>query len=703
MTSKLLTWTSLAFRALPAVLFASIALSAISTLADAQEFLHPNPMAFTKTSGEADPVPQVLSIGGDRDFYFTAEARTSSGGRWLMVSPGGKCCITPGGLVVTVKDPDSLPEGTYKGEIAVGRTTGPAMLVPVTLTVSPKQGTFPDKSLSVPLTNPSASLRNLWPSSTSNVVYGQFNTLNTGFGQLATAPDGSNSAILIFEANPSSGAVPHNEYLYTSLGAGQHTLSFHFKTSGDSFAYIGSTVDTVEQRVWFNLANGTVGTNTFPGSTAQITALAGGWYRCSITFTVTTDAFYSGFGLSNADGVFQYTAAPPNGVYEWGQQFENGTLTPYQAVPTVLNTTRIADTGFVVGDTWQADVAGGPNQTVIVNGTYNGTPWSAPVGQTNTGGYFSLGGTMVGGQVGNWTETWLVGGVQVGPTSVFTVFSQPTVQFTNLTRPGNTSNLQLGDNWRIDVAGRPNQPVSVSGTFNGTPWGAGLGSTDGNGNFSLSGTISAGTGGNWSETWSVGGVQAAPIILFTVAPTVQITNLTHPGNSTNFLVGDSWRINVAGIPNQPVSVNGTFNGAPWGTNLGSTDGSGNFSFSGTMSAGTTGNWTETWSVGGTQATPVLSFTVSPTVQIANLTHPGNTSSLAVGDNWQITVAGRPNQPVSVTGTFNGTPWGASVGQTDGNGNFTLNGTMAAGQTGNWTETWSVAGTQATPVISFSVH
>src|ERR1035438_7615746 len=172
---------------------------------------------------------------------------------------------------------------------------------------------------------------NLWPANTMNVVCGGFIDQNTGYGGYTIAPDGFNTARLIYENNSTFGAVEHYEYNYPSLGVGQQTLSFHFQAAADSWVYIRSTVDGAVQRVWFNLAGaGAVGTNIPLGWTPAITPLANGWYRCSVTFTVAQNAFYSGFGLATGDQQFIYTATNGNGVYQWGQEWENGTLTDYQ-------------------------------------------------------------------------------------------------------------------------------------------------------------------------------------------------------------------------------------------------------------------------------------------------------------------------------------------------------------------------------------
>lgn len=65
--------------------------------------------------------------------------------------------------------------------------------------------------------------------------------------------------------------------------------------------------------------------------------------------------------------------------------------------------------------------------------------------------------------------------------------------------------LQPGDTWTISISGAsPNTQVIVQGGKNGTQDRTPMGTTNGSGNFSLSGTITADSIGSWSETWYVG-------------------------------------------------------------------------------------------------------------------------------------------------------------------------------------------------------
>ena len=91
--------------------------------------------------------------------------------------------------------------------------------------------------------------------------------------------------------------------------------------------------------------------------------------------------------------------------------------------------------------------------------------------------------------------------------------------------------------------------------------------------------------------------------------TVKLSNLTRPGSS-GFYVGEQFLLEVHGPASQPVADTAVHDGASSTTIHGQTDGAGNWSIRGTMTADHLGQWQETWKVGTIQATPVLSFTVS---------------------------------------------------------------------------------------------
>jgi hypothetical protein len=81
------------------------------------------------------------------------------------------------------------------------------------------------------------------------------------------------------------------------------------------------------------------------------------------------------------------------------------------------------------------------------------------------------------------------------------------VTLRNLTT-GNSSIFNVGDQWQISVSGAPpNSPVQNAATQSGHPASTSVvGTTDGSGNFVISGVMPAADVGTWTEQWSVAGI-----------------------------------------------------------------------------------------------------------------------------------------------------------------------------------------------------
>lgn len=136
-----------------------------------------------------------------------------------------------------------------------------------------------------------------------------------------------------------------------------------------------------------------------------------------------------------------------------------------------------------------------------------------------------------------------------------------------------------------------------------------------------------------------------PNVLNTSAPGQSATSVTGAmtinnvsgGSSSQFRVGDGYRVVISGAPNQPVLVSGTKNNSSLGnTQMGTTDSYGNFVMTGVMGAGDIGNWTEKWAVGG-QVVGQTSFSVvnaAPTALTPPVTAPAVTSTQVLNNQTQ---------------------------------------------------------------------
>jgi hypothetical protein len=322
----------------------------------------PSQISFSMKAGES-AAPQVMQIGGigPDALQWRLIASTFNDANFLSVSATsgtGATRITVGVVPENLPGAGATP-GVYTGRLLFvsARST---VTIPVRVSVGstePKAGRIPMSEAEVShsaASEPATAPTNLFPASTVNCYCGEFVSFFSNFGGLAAAPDGTSSAQLIGEANPENGPQPHVQSIYADMGAGQHTISFHFKADipnyVDHWVYITSQVDGGGvQRAFFDVAAGTYG--SLPaGWTAQITAVPGAanWYRASVTFTAAGSAVNNGFGLAYGDGLWQFTGTYGNGVYEWGQQFENGPLSPYQAkVSPCLSFTKTADAASV--------------------------------------------------------------------------------------------------------------------------------------------------------------------------------------------------------------------------------------------------------------------------------------------------------------------------------------------------------------------
>ena len=105
-------------------------------------------------------------------------------------------------------------------------------------------------------------------------------------------------------------------------------------------------------RVWFDLANGVLGTES-GDAVGAIEELSNGWYKCSVTRPSNTIVIFN-LGLAEANGSFSYTGDGTSGVYLFMGQLEAGsyatspTLTSLSAEGTT--TTRVAETCTGAGD-----------------------------------------------------------------------------------------------------------------------------------------------------------------------------------------------------------------------------------------------------------------------------------------------------------------------------------------------------------------
>jgi hypothetical protein len=171
-----------------------------------------------------------------------------------------------------------------------------------------------------------------------NAYWTKLNTTLTA--NSAAAPDGATTADLFY---PSSTGVDRIVWRATSIGAAastQYTISVYAKASGINFLYFGtfSGGTTAANLAFFDLGTGAVGQTGALFSSASITAVGDGWYRCVATATTATTAMNPLIGVSDASGNTTATASGTDGILIWQAQLEQRS---FATAPTVTTTQPI--------------------------------------------------------------------------------------------------------------------------------------------------------------------------------------------------------------------------------------------------------------------------------------------------------------------------------------------------------------------------
>ena len=129
----------------------------------------------------------------------------------------------------------------------------------------------------------------------------------------------------------------------TLVSGAAYTFSIYAKADERDRIYLRMTSTggaySATKDAWFHLSgfNGST-SNASAGTTATITALNNGWYRCSITATTnsagTTECVV---GIATSAGSLTYTGNGSDGVYLWGAQLEQANVaSPYDPDPPQL-------------------------------------------------------------------------------------------------------------------------------------------------------------------------------------------------------------------------------------------------------------------------------------------------------------------------------------------------------------------------------
>lgn len=193
-----------------------------------------------------------------------------------------------------------------------------------------------------------------------NAIWAKSNATVTA--NTTTAPDGTSTADSIFETSATSGH-------YISQGcqvvAGTYTISFFAKKGSGASArdfvqlVLTTTPFGANSYVNFNIALGTV-TATGSVSSASITGVGNGWYRCVVIDTAASAvgaAFYiAGLTSGTSGSLESYAGNTAADIYIWGAQLEQrSTVTAYTPTTTQAITNYIRPLQYAAANVARID------------------------------------------------------------------------------------------------------------------------------------------------------------------------------------------------------------------------------------------------------------------------------------------------------------------------------------------------------------
>lgn len=539
----------------PSVVSVSFSVGAISA--------SPTSVPFSYTIGGTVPAAVGIQLTG-QTVSFTAAAATSTGGNWLQITPASG---TAPGLITAQLNSTVVPTlaaGTYNGSITVTPSSGPAITIPVALTVSPQP----------PVTVSASSVSLAYQVGGANNSASQTLTLSTTGSQALSygvtvgtvAPNPANRGWVLI--NPTIGQIPAN-------GNSQLTLSYDTTANLPASAtpYTESIIVTVtgglfsngtsQQTINASLLVSNTALLQVPSSTINFLYEIGGSVPAAQTFTPCSTAVACNAQTSGQANV-TVTAATTNGG-NWltvtapatsttGQPFSvsvnptnltvgtyNGTITVNmagagntpQTIPvqlTVANDPILQTSVSAIALPFQIGLAL-PTQAVSVTSTTGAAlNYTAAASSSECGGsWLSLGGVTTGSTLGTFTVSVNPVGVTPG-TCHGTIAVSATVPSTGAAAVNSPVSipvtLTVSNNplLTITLPGNPPAPPVFTAQQGGAAPAAQnivIGSTNPNATLNYNMSFTTTSGGNW--------LQASPLSGSTAAGSNTITVSAIPG------------------------------------------------------------------------------------------------------------------------------------------------------------------------------
>ena len=161
----------------------------------------------------------------------------------------------------------------------------------------------------------------------------------TAQGNVATSPSNTLTADNIYPTV--SGVDQRLQRAISIVNGTTYTSSIFAKANGIN--WIRFYAAQFNAAAFFNVQSGTIGT-VQAGVTARIENYGNGWYRCSVTQTVTTTGTGQVYiNLTDSNGSGTVTASGTNGILFWGAQLEVGSIATSYIPTTTAAITRGAD------------------------------------------------------------------------------------------------------------------------------------------------------------------------------------------------------------------------------------------------------------------------------------------------------------------------------------------------------------------------
>jgi hypothetical protein len=237
----------------------------------------------------------------------------------------------------------------------------------------------------------------------------------------AISPGGTQTADQLVTSNSSGNTFAREN---VTLSAGSATLSVYLKTGGVQFAqFMWAGVFNGTDYANFDLVNGTVTAGTYTAAT--ITPVGNGWYRCTLTSTVTASVgnfiYINAVPTSTSTRFASYTGNGWNSLYIWGAQLEAGAF-PTSYIQTVASqVTRSADAASMTGTNFSSwyNAGEGTMYAEAATNAYDTSRVIFDIGDGTNNNRITLGRNSTGTSMQGFVTVAGVTQAQLAPTNVF--------------------------------------------------------------------------------------------------------------------------------------------------------------------------------------------------------------------------------------------------------------------------------------------